>query len=71
MNTLTPTLGLGFRVRVNTAVPLLNHLQINRIQCAICMLSFRDADTGWYNGMTRTSKELEFLKEEGEMVWKQ
>lgn len=35
------------------------------------MLSFRDADTGWYNGMTRTSKELDFLKEEGEMVWKQ
>ena len=43
MKSLTPTLGLGFRVRVmvnneltfvqgSTAVPLLNHLRINQIQ---------------------------------------
>ena len=55
-------------VQGSAAVPLLDHPQINLMH--VCHLyPVGDADTGWYNGMTRTSKELEFWKEGESYKW--
>lgn len=55
-------------VQGSAAVPLVNHPQINLMH--VCHLyPVRDADTGWYNCMTRTSKELEFWKEGESYKW--